>query len=54
MLAGRFIPTLWVNVMVIWFMTIVLYILLYYRVLKRLLAYSEQISYRDTQKSQLS
>jgi ABC-type multidrug transport system ATPase subunit len=53
MLAGRFIPTLWINVMVIWFMTIILYILLYYRVLKRLLEYSEQLSYRDTQKSQL-
>ena len=37
MIAGTFMQTLWVNVIVIWAMTIVLYILLYYRVLKRIL-----------------
>ena len=42
MIAGTFIPTLWVNVMVIWFMTIILYILLYYRLLKKLLDFMEK------------
>jgi len=37
MVFGIFIPTIWVNVMVIWLMTLVLYVLLYYRVLKRIL-----------------
>jgi ABC-type multidrug transport system ATPase subunit len=44
MLAGRFIPTLWVNVLVIWFMTIILYVLLYYRVLKKFLDYAERLT----------
>ncbi|MEA3479045.1 MAG: ABC transporter permease, partial [Bacteroidota bacterium] len=42
MIAGTFIPTLWVNVMVIWFMTILLYILLYFRVLKKFLDFMEK------------
>ena len=37
MLAGVFVPTIWVNILVIWFMTLCLYILLYFRVLKNLL-----------------
>jgi len=37
MIAGNFFPTIWVNIMVIWFMTLILYILLYYRVLKKIL-----------------
>jgi ABC-type multidrug transport system ATPase subunit/23S rRNA U2552 (ribose-2'-O)-methylase RlmE/FtsJ len=37
MIAGIFIPTIWVNILVIWFMTLCLYILLYYRVLKGLM-----------------
>jgi ABC-type multidrug transport system ATPase subunit len=37
MVAGVFVDTLWVNVLVIWLMTIGLYILLYFRVLKKLL-----------------
>ena len=37
MIAGTFVPTLWVNVMMIWFMTILLYVLLYFRVFKKLL-----------------
>jgi len=43
MVFGSFIPTLWVNVMVIWFMTLLLYILLYYRVLKKVLDFAERI-----------
>jgi hypothetical protein len=46
MMFGRFIPTLWVNVMVIWFMTTILYGLLYYRVLKKFLDFMEQRSSR--------
>lgn len=42
MIAGRYVPTLWVNVMVIWFMTLLLYLLLYFRVLKRFLDRLEQ------------
>jgi len=34
MIAGIFVPTIWVNIMVIWVMTFCLYILLYFRVLK--------------------
>jgi len=44
MLFGTYVQTIWVNVMVIWFMTIVLYILLYYRVLKRLLDWFENLT----------
>ena len=47
MIAGTFVPTLWVNVMVIWFMTLILYILLYFRVFKKFLDYIE----RGTQKN---
>ncbi len=43
MVFGKFIPTLWVNVIVIWIMTIGLYILLYYRVLKRFLDFFENL-----------
>jgi ABC-type multidrug transport system ATPase subunit len=44
MVAGIFIPTLWVNVFVIWFMTLLLYLLLYFRVLKRALDFLETLS----------
>jgi len=44
MVFGQFIPTIWVNVMVIWAMTLMIYILLYYRVLKKLLDFLERIS----------
>lgn len=37
MIAGIFVPTIWVNILVIWVMTFVLYMLLYFRVLKRIL-----------------
>ena len=46
MVFGTFMPTIRVNVIVIWFMTIVLYILLYYRVLKRLLDFFENFSWK--------
>jgi len=41
MVFGRFIPTIWVNIIVIWTMTIGLYLLLYFRVLKRFLDFFE-------------
>ena len=44
MIAGTFVPTIWINVMVIWFMTLLLYLLLYFRVLKRVLDFLERIS----------
>ena len=47
MFFGTYIPTLWANVIVIWFMTIALYILLYYRVLKRVLDFFEDLSIRQ-------
>lgn len=37
MIFGSFIPTLWANVIVIWITTLILYICLYYRLLKKLL-----------------
>ena len=42
MIAGIFIPTIWINIMVIWVMTFGLYVLLYFRVLKRLLDFMER------------
>jgi ABC-type multidrug transport system ATPase subunit len=48
MIAGTFVPTIWVNVMVIWLMTIGLYILLYHRVLKKFLDFMERTSTRKT------
>jgi ABC-type multidrug transport system ATPase subunit len=48
MIAGTFVPTLWVNVMVIWFMTLMLYILLYFRVFKKILDYIERITQKRT------
>jgi hypothetical protein len=41
MIFGVFLPTLWVNVIVIWMMTIMIYILLYFRALKKLLDWFE-------------
>lgn len=46
MIAGTFIPTIWVNIMVIWVMTIILYMLLYFRILKKFLDLMERISSR--------
>jgi len=47
MIAGTFVPTLWVNVMVIWFMTFALYILLYFRVLKKFNDYLDQLTQKN-------
>jgi ABC-type multidrug transport system ATPase subunit/uncharacterized tellurite resistance protein B-like protein len=41
---GRYFDTFYVNICVIWFMTIVLYIILYYRLLKRFLDFFEQVA----------
>jgi ABC-type multidrug transport system ATPase subunit len=46
MVAGFFMDTLWVNVMVIWVMTIGLYLLLYFRVLKKALDLMERLTPR--------
>jgi len=46
MIAGNFVPTIWVNVMVIWLMTITLYLLLYFRALKKFMDLMERISSR--------
>jgi len=43
-LFGTFVSTFWVNIMVIWGMTIFLYVILYYRLLKKLLDSFGQIS----------
>jgi energy-coupling factor transporter ATP-binding protein EcfA2 len=43
-IAGAFVSTIWVNVMVIWFMTICLYLLLYFRILKKFLDFLERLS----------
>ncbi len=47
MIAGTFVPTIWVNVMIIWFMTLMLYTLLYFRVLKKILDFMEQLSKKN-------
>jgi len=48
MIGGSYVPTLWVNVMVIWIMTLFLYLMLYFRVLKKFLDYTERINQRKT------
>jgi hypothetical protein len=44
MLFGNYVGTLWVNIIVIWFSTITLYIVLYFRLLKKLLDGVEQLA----------
>ena len=41
---GRYYSTFWVNTCVIWFMSIICFIILYYRGLKKFLDYMEQLS----------
>ena len=41
---GQFVDTYWVNVFVIWLMTIFLYATLYFKVLKRILDFMERMS----------
>jgi ABC-type multidrug transport system ATPase subunit len=48
MIAGTFVSTIWVNVMVIWLMTLMLYVLLYYRVLKKVLDFMDQLSTKSS------
>ena len=48
MVAGHFVQTLWVNVAVIWLMTFISYLLLYFRILKKLLDLFEGASPRKT------
>lgn len=44
MVFGQFFPTIWINVIVIWAMTVMLYVLLYYRVLKKFLDFFENLT----------
>lgn len=46
MVFGTFFPTFWVNVFVIWFMTLMLYVALYYRLLLKFLDFLEQLGER--------
>ena len=50
MVFGVFFPTFWVNVCVIWMMTLLLYFVLYFRLLLRFLDYMEQLSERFSKK----
>ena len=43
---GRYYDTYWVNIIVIWFSTLMLYLILYYRLLKRLLDLLEELGQR--------
>ena len=40
MLFGKFYPTIWINIMVLWAMTFILYFILYFRLLKKFLDWS--------------
>ena len=42
----HYIPTFWANLIVLWFIGIMLYIILYFRLLRRFLNYTEEISSR--------
>jgi hypothetical protein len=44
MIFGKYYNTFFVNILVIWSFSVILYIMLYYRVLKRLLDFMEQIT----------
>jgi ABC-type multidrug transport system ATPase subunit/uncharacterized tellurite resistance protein B-like protein len=43
---GRYYSTFWVNTLIIWCFSIALYLLLYFRVLKRFLDFMEEMSFR--------
>ncbi len=51
-LFGRFVSTFWVNIIVIWTMTILTYMVLYFRLLKRFLDYMGDASDRRKNKKQ--
>ncbi|MCF8391615.1 MAG: ABC transporter permease, partial [Bacteroidales bacterium] len=42
---GKFYPTLWVNICVMWITTLLLYLALYFRLLKRFLDFLENLSF---------
>ncbi len=44
---GNYYDTFWVNIIVIWFMTIMLYFILRYRLLRRLLDYIEERKFKN-------
>jgi ABC-type multidrug transport system ATPase subunit len=46
MIFGIFYPTFWVNTLVIWIMTLILYLILDYRLLLRFLNYLETLGYK--------
>lgn len=46
MLFGNFFPTIWINVGVIWAFTILLFVILYFRWLKKILDFFENLSFR--------
>jgi ABC-type multidrug transport system ATPase subunit len=46
-LFGKYFPTLWINVLILWISTILLYFVLHKRLLKRGLDLFEQISYKS-------
>lgn len=50
MIFGYFVKTFWVNILVIWIMTLGTYIVLYYRLLKKLLDKIEQLVERISKK----
>jgi len=54
MVFGTFFSTFWVNVIVIWVMTLILYILLYFRVLKKALDFFERSGSSGGKKNQES
>jgi hypothetical protein len=45
MVFGRYLDTFWVNIIVIWIMTALFYVILYFRLLKRLLDSFEGMSF---------
>ena len=43
---GHFYSTFWVNIIVIWIMSVILFMVLYFRLLKKAMDYIESVSYR--------
>jgi ABC-type multidrug transport system ATPase subunit len=52
-LFGNYVSTFWVNIVVLWLMTAMFYITLYYRALKKLLDYFEDLSERFFKKGKV-
>ena len=44
MIFGRYVETIWINTIVLWVMTVILYVALYYRLLKKLLDSMEEVN----------